>query len=407
MAVSDAMLQSASPGDSLDAAFAEGRVFIADYAMMAGLPPNVLGGFKREVGAPVLLLVESSKKLLPFAAKLERKPEAPVFCPKDAWGWELAKLHVAAADTVCGAIYFHHAQTHLVAEPMVVALHRQLAPNHPLRDLLSPHMVGTININHVGSTSVFADHGLIDWIAGTPRSGIRELARQSVQGLSVRDSFFDRRMAKRGVDSLADFPYRDDGKLIYKALYDWVSGYVGLFYASDLAVQQDRELQSWLAEILATDGGALKGLGEGGRFLTKAVLAETLTGFLFAVSASHSAMNFPVSVEMTVIPNSPFAVYRPPPHRTDGWTEADWYATLPPLDQSQRQFGTALLLGESRFGRLGNYAQGQFRDPRVTPLLQAFEVALIDAESIIEERNKVRTPYIHLLPSRISPSINI
>lgn len=112
-----------------------------------------------------------------------------------------------------------------------------------------------------------------------------------------------------------------------------------------------------------------------------------------------------VSVEMTVIPNSPFAIYATPPTRTGGWTEKDWLAALPPLDQSQRQFGVALLLGESRYGQLGDYPTATFADPAVAPALAAFRARLSDIERAIGERNKTRIPYIYML--RLASSISI
>ncbi len=109
---------------------------------------------------------------------------------------------------------------------------------------------------------------------------------------------------------------------------------------------------------------------------------------------------------MTVIPNSPFAIYRKPPSKKEGWTEADWRAALPPMEQSQRQFGTALLLGEARYGKLGEYPV-PFEDARVAPYLDRFRRALSQVEEAIAARNQARTPYIHMLPSRLAPSISI
>jgi hypothetical protein len=77
------------------------------------------------------------------------------------------------------------------------------------------------------------------------------------------------------------------------------------------------------------------------------------------------------------------------------------------MDQSQRQFGTALLLGEARYGQLGEYPAGTFEDPSVAPPLTSFRARLVDIERTIEARNTTRSPYIHMLPSRIAPSINI
>jgi hypothetical protein len=67
----------------------------------------------------------------------------------------------------------------------------------------------------------------------------------------------------------------------------------------------------------------------------------------------------------------------------------------------------AHLLGESRFGYLGDYADATFSDPRVADPLARFRAGLESVESTIDDRYQSRPSYIHLKPSRIPPSINI
>jgi arachidonate 15-lipoxygenase len=44
-------------------------------------------------------------------------------------------------------------------------------------------------------------------------------------------------------DRLPHFPYRDDGRLIWSIIEEWVSNYVKAFYKSDADVAKDTELQ--------------------------------------------------------------------------------------------------------------------------------------------------------------------
>jgi arachidonate 15-lipoxygenase len=182
---------------------------------------------------------------------------------------------------------------------------------------------------------------------------------------------------------------------------------VGLYYATDADLVADPELQAWIRELLAPDGGGLQGLGEAGGIRTRAYLVDFLTQVIFSGSAIHAAMNFPVIDEMSFVPNSPFGAYRPRPDKLDGWTEQDWLATLPPLDQAQRQLDVAWLLGATRYGHLGNYVDGWFTDPAVAPLLARHRADLAAVEATIDARNLTREPYIHLKPSRVPMSINI
>jgi arachidonate 15-lipoxygenase len=410
--LNDAHIAAASPGDTLTRAVQEGRLFIADYEMLADLEPNTMGGPKRWVHAPRVAYVVRPGTNTPsvFAIQVGRGAGAPVFTPADGWGWAIAKTHASVADTIAGAIWFHHARTHLVAEPMFVSAHRQLAPNHPVLRLLTPHSEGTLYINSVGHDTVFAPHGILDWFTGASRESVRELARRSVETFDFDASYFPRRLRARGVDgdsALGDFPWRDDGLLVFEALRAWVEAYIGLYYRDDADVLGDVELQAWLTEMVAPDGGGLQGLGQGGAFRTRGYLVDTLTQAIFSGSALHAAMNFPVKDEMAFVPNSPFAAYGEAPDRVSGWTEADYLAVLPPMDQAQRQMDVAWLLGAARYGELGDYPADHFEDPRVAPLLSALRVSLAAVEATIDARNTTRPPYIHLKPSRIPPSINI
>lgn len=405
--VTDAHLATVG-GGSLAEALAEGRLYAVDYRMLDGLPANQLHAKPIVVTPARGMLVRPADSGVPvlFAIQLaaETGPDAPIFTPADGWGWRIARTHLAAADTLCGAIWFHHARTHLVAEPLLVAARRSLAPNHPLMVLLAQHAKGTLYINEVGAHSVFAPHGLLDWFTGTSRDGVRELSRRSVHTFDFSASRFPDRLAARGVtDPALAFPYRDDGLLVWGALRGWIARYVGLYYASDAAVAGDTELAAWVLSAGAPDGGGISGLG--GPPSTVEGLVDLVTQVIFSGSALHAAMNFPVADELTVIPASPFGAWDAPPTRTSGWTEQDWLRMLPPMDAAQRQFDTALLLGLSRVGSLGDY--DAFDDPRVAPLLSAYRAELAAVEAEIAARNALREPYVHLLPSRIPPGINI
>lgn len=392
-------------GDSIDAALAEGRLYEVDYRMMDGLPPNTLHARPIRVAPARGLLVRPRDAGVPRLVAIRLAADGPVFVPEDGWGWRIARAHLAAADTICGAVWFHHARTHLVAEPLLVAAHRSLAPSHPLMVLLAAHAEGTLYINEVGAHSVFAPHGLLDWFTGTSRDGVRALARRSISAFDFGASRFPDRLAARGMtDPALAFPFRDDGMLVWNALRSWACAYLGLYYPTDGAVAGDTELRAWVRSAGAPDGGGIRGLGCPS---TQEDLVELVTQLLFSVSALHASMNFPVAEELTVIPASPFGIWAPPPERTDGWTEEDLLDALPPMDAAQRQFDTALLLGLSRVGSLGDYPDGTFADPRVASALTAFRTDLARIEAEIARRNEGREPYVHLMPSRVPPSINI
>ena len=105
-----------------------------------------------------------------------------------------------------------------------------------------------------------------------------------------------RLLARRGVDDtsrLPDYPYRDDALLIWGAISQWVEDYVNHYYSSDAALQGDTELQNWVAELVAHDGGRLNNVGEANRINTRSQLVELVTLICFTASAQHAAVNYP------------------------------------------------------------------------------------------------------------------
>lgn len=401
-------------GASLAALGAAGRLFVADYRMLSGAATGEYESRPKYVTDPMVLFVASAAgALVPVAIQLRQSPgpDNPIFLPSHGVNWDMAKLLVMVADCNVSALYFHQARTHMVIEPIVLATHRQLSTEHPLYVLLDPHFEGTLFINSLGQKSVFAPGGTIETISAATRASFRALAVSAVEGFPFSETALPRNLRSRGVDDvtvLRDYPFRDDGLLVWNAIEAWVSSYASLYYASDLDVQQDTELRAWLAELSAPDGGRLQGVGAPDGLTTRATLIETVTCILFTASAQHWALNGPLSSLMAYVPYYPIAAYQPPPTATSGATEADYLALMPPLEQAQRQLGASVLMGSVRYTTLGEYPRGHFADSRVQPLLAAFARELDRVEATIDQRNRERAvPYPFMRPSLIPQSINI
>ena len=59
-------------------------------------------------------------------------------------------------------------------------------------------------------------------------------------------------LRKRGVDDpqkLPYYPYRDDGRLIWDCLGNYVKDYLAIYYLSDEDVVGDYELQDWAKQL--------------------------------------------------------------------------------------------------------------------------------------------------------------
>lgn len=409
-------------GDDLATALAAGRVYLCDYAALNKLVPGSYQGQAKYAYRPLALFAvpPGGASLVPVAIQCGQDGSVdPVFTPSvrpdEQWGWDIAKFIVQVADGNYHELIAHLAHTHLVIEALALATRRHLAEVHPLWALLVPHYEGTLFINNAAATSLITPGGPIDHIfAGT-------IASSQAQAVAARLEFdFARRilphdLKERGVDDagqLPDYPYRDDALLVWQAIHEWVSGYVGLYYSSDAAVAGDPELAAWCAELQGE--AQLKGFPT---LTTSAGLIDACTMILFTCSAQHAAVNFPQKDVMEIAPAVTGAGWQAAPLERQGHDRTDWLDYMPPLAPALQQLETLYLLGSLHYRPLGTYQSRDFpypawfQDPAVTgpegPLAR-FQASLQGVETRIVARNaQRRVAYPYLLPSRIPTSTNI
>lgn len=399
-------------GGALHAALDDGRVFVADYAPLAGLTAGAFEGAPKVIGAPIAVFVAAGvdRRLLPVAIQAGQAATDPLVRPGDGDAWWMGRLAVQMANGNHHEAVAHLGRTHLVMEAVWMAARRNLAPNHPLRVLLEPHFEGTRFINDASETTLTAPGGGVDVILTPTIADSRRTAEAAVATWSFTGAMLDNDLRARGLDDrtrLPDHPYRDDGALVWAAIADWVESFVRVYYADDAAVRADRELRAMFTELGAHDGGRLRDVPLP---LHIPGLITAITHLIFTPSAQHAAVNFPQAPWMSFAPTMPLATFAWPRGRTA--TRADVLAMLPPLGVAHFQMGILELLSSVHHTRLGAYEGGWFsnfaHDPAVNPGLKAFQARLAQVEGLIEARNRARpTPYPFLRPSLIPQSINI
>ncbi|MBW4641168.1 MAG: hypothetical protein KME05_23725 [Gloeocapsa sp. UFS-A4-WI-NPMV-4B04] len=423
--------------DSLQKALEEKRLYITDYKVLKEIKPGeieIKKGYKvqKYIYQPIALFAVEpgdypNRRLVPVAIQCyqEPSPENPIFIApslnassSERWAWQMAKLIVQIADGNYHEFISHLGGAHLRMEPIAIATYRKLPLEHPLGALLRPHIEGTLYINDAAVKGLVNPGGTVDRVAsGTLESSLL----LSIKGAKeypfpFNESFLPMTLKSRGVDdphSLPDYPYRDDALLIWYAIHDWVSSYLKLFYGDDGAVQNNQEIQEWIKDLTAPNGGQMTGIGEiinddpTPQIRTLAYLIEAVTLIIFTGSVSHATVNFPQSSFLTYMPNMPLAGYRKAPE-TNIQNEADYFALLPSLSQAETQMNMTYVLGSVYYTQLGDYGNSYFTDSRVVKLLQEFQEKLRTIELEINARNEVRfTHYTTLLPSKIPQSTNI
>jgi arachidonate 15-lipoxygenase len=408
--------------DSLEAALQEGRLYKADYSMLKDMaqgsfPNNV----KKYPGAPLALFAvppvnSSSRSLIPVAIQCQQpsvSENPPVFTPLDGDNWMVAKTIVSMADSNYHELVSHLGRTHLFVEPFVLATKRKLPAHHKLRILLEPHFEGTILINYGAHKSLIATGGQVDKLLASTIEDDRVLAIEGAKSYlrNFNDVMFPKTLRSHGVgDSaqLPDYPYRDDGLLIWDAIHTWVGAYLSIYYTRDQQLLEDKDLQNWAQELVSDQGGRLKNFGEdaSGAIKTLNYLIDAVTSVIFTASAQHAAVNFPQSELMSYAPAFPLALYSPAP--TSSEEQGNFMSMLPSVDRAQTQIEVLGLLGSVYYTQLGQYNKGHFKDAKVMSYLGQFQNLLRDIEIEISMKNRSRLlPYKFLLPSQIPQSINI
>ena len=399
--------------DSLEAALQEGRLYLADYSKLG----DVSNGSQKYIYAPLALFAvppdkNTDKNLLPIAIRCQQTPgdENPIFTPGQGDNWMTAKTILQMADSNYHELISHLAQTHLFIEPFVLATNRCFTDGHQVRLLLKPHLEGTVLINYGAHKKLLAPKGPIDsLLSGTIESNVKLAITQTLSQLAnFNDVAFPRALEKRGVNNskqLPIYPYRDDGKLIWDAIHQWVKEYLDVFYPSDKSVEADEQLQNWARELHDLGHCNIGEEGNGG-IKTRDYLVEAISTIIFTASAQHAAVNFPQSGLMTYAPAFPLGCYSPAP--TKPQQQQNFMGLLPPLDRAELQIQVLYLLGSVYYTTLGAYPDRYFHNTQVTTALRNFQGKLKEIEETIKNEDSQRlVPYRYLLPSKIPQSINI
>lgn len=404
-------LYRASVGDhdSLDQGLREGRVFIADYAALEDVRAGTTDGHQKFVWAPIAVYawrpnhLDRPGALVPVCVQVGQTAQSKVFSPADGVSWRMAKAVVAVADSQIQGLMTHFGACHLVMEAVAIAMKRQLAHQHPLRLLLTKHTENTLLANDYCKTSLTNPGGVVDRLQAQTLADSMRLCQQAVSSFRLMASSPLEDCTRRGVldtRALPIYPHRDDQILVWRAVEKWIDAYVRLYYESDAAVVHDAELQGFVAELGADDGGRLKDIGP---VVTVSRLVDLMARIVFRASAFHATINYSL-YDFTYAPNGPTSAFGPGPEGNDG--EADLLKMLPPWNIAYEVIQIYWAL-QARLNRLGLY-QNSFSDNRLLPALEAFRAALSEIDARIDRSNASRPwPYVFSKPALITESIHV
>lgn len=432
-------------GEEIDA----GRIYVLDYSLLAAaqrprMLPRDLGVFAparrdsrwREtyLAAPIAVFCErpgvlARSELVPVAIQLDQ-PDSEVVHQPPPWPtggggpqrvlrppivlrgegarWDYAKTLVQSADQNLQVCSTHVGRTHWLAEAFALAVPRQLPPQHWLHLLLEPHVRYVLATNR-RTLPLLTEPGRIfgDIYAGKLEE-TRAIMSETHRRWSFRDLRFDRDLARRGVEGLRYYPYRDDAAELWRATRGFVAKIAARQCPSDADVRSDRYVQGFYAELVDPARGNLRDVVEGDALDSVEKLIDLVAQYIFTAGPQHAAVHYPQRDYFGYVPASPGALWQPPPLRAEDATEELRAASLPPLKNALVQWHTDHI-GDYRYDRFGDYSR--YRLGRVAAFsddiawLQS-ELAAIEARIAARNRTRVR-PYVYLLPSNIPNSITI
>ncbi|XP_011080330.1 linoleate 13S-lipoxygenase 3-1, chloroplastic-like [Sesamum indicum] len=321
------------------------------------------------------------------------------------WLWQLAKEHVCSNDAAIQTLINHWLRIHACMEPFFVAAHRSLSVMHPIFKLLDPHMRYIMKTNSFSRDVLINAGGVIetfnapakycmefscsayqDWwrfdLEGLPADLIR-------RGMAVPDSTYPFGLRL----TIDDYPYAQDGLLIWSAIENLVTKYVNHYYPEAIIVQDDTELQAWYNESVNKGHADLRNAAWWPKLSTPKDLINILTTIIWTVTGQHAVMNFGQHPYGGYIPARPPFMRRLLPSENDPDYEhflanpQEYFVSSLPSFTQAAQFAAVLHTGsghspdEEYIGERNDLSSWA-SEPEI---LEAFYEFLLDTKAIVQE----------------------
>uniref|UniRef100_A0A3B4A2Y2 Uncharacterized protein n=1 Tax=Periophthalmus magnuspinnatus TaxID=409849 RepID=A0A3B4A2Y2_9GOBI len=380
-----------------------GNMFICDYNILEGIATRVVNEQAMYVASGFCLFyINCDKELVPIAIQLAQKPsnDNPIFLPTDSESdWLLAKMFIKNADYLLHQGVQHLLKTHMLGEVFAMATYRNLPSAHPVYKMLIPHFQRTIHINK----NIY-DHSSLG------AEGIQELMKRGFSELKYSALCLPDNITARGLDTIPNFYYRDDGLKLWGVLNSFVKGMTRYYYLSDGDVAKDPELQEWVKDIFmhGVIGNSFSGFPE--TLETTDELIKFVTMIIFTVSAQHAAVSNGQFDYHSWIPNCSPLLVQPPPIIKDKSSMDSVVEVLPTVGDTAIFAHAAFSLSYkyNNMVPLGSNPDEQFDEAESRQAQKDLQNDLLFLSEAIRERNsKLQVPYNYLNPPYVENSITI
>uniref|UniRef100_A0A8C2ZED8 Uncharacterized protein n=1 Tax=Cyclopterus lumpus TaxID=8103 RepID=A0A8C2ZED8_CYCLU len=365
--------------------------FALIYLAYNGEPLHVTAGL-------CLLYLNPENKLMPIAIQLHQQPseQNPIFLPSDSeTDWLLAKMFIKNVDSMDHQAVQHLMKTHFLAEVYTVAALRKFSVIHPLYKLLIPHFKSTLYINTGGRKNLFGPDGAFSIVCSLGYDGLTELMRRALSETTYSSLCLPEDITARGLESIPNFYYRDDGLKLWDIINSFVKAVVEYYYPSDSEVRKDNELQEWISEIFTHVIMLPTGFPES--FHTVEEVIKFITMVIFTVTVQHAAVNNGQFDYYSCVPNISLLLRKPPPTTKGQSSMETILETLPNVGETVN-FEVPM----------GSYPDERFQEPAPKQMIKEFQAELSNFSEAIATRNLLlKIPYSYLDPAHIENSIAI
>ncbi|BAS77442.1 Os02g0194700, partial [Oryza sativa Japonica Group] len=406
---------------TVEEAMAQRRLFILDYHDV--FLPYVHRVRERPettlYGSRTVFFLTGAGTLSPLAIELAR-PQSPtrpqwrrafVHGPDAtaSWLWKLAKAHVLSHDTGYHQLVSHWLRTHCCVEPYIIAANRQLSRMHPVHRLLHPHFRYTMEINALARESLINADGIIEESFWPGRyamelSSVAYAATWRFDAEALPEDLVRRGLAVRQEDgelelTIKDYPYANDGLLVWNSIKQWASDYIDFYYKSDEEVACDEEVRAWWEEVRTKGHADKKDEPWWPAVDTRDGLIGVLTTIMWVTSGHHAAVNFGQYHYGGYFPNRPTVMRKKMPVEENKEEEMKKFMempehvlldTMPSKMQAITIMATLDILSSHSPDEeyMGEHAEPAWlAEPRVKAAFERFAGRMKEIEGIVDERN--------------------
>ncbi|OAY77154.1 Linoleate 13S-lipoxygenase 2-1, chloroplastic [Ananas comosus] len=303
---------------TVEEALKKRRLFVLDYHDLLLPYVHKVRGLEDTTlyASRTVFFLTSDETLMPIAIELTR-PASPTkpqwqqvfgrsWDATGAWLWRLAKAHLSAM--------------------------------HPIYRLLHPHFRYTMEINAMARESLINAGGVIEscfspgkYSAELSAAAYGKLWRFDMEALPAdlirRGMAVEDPTAEHGLRlTINDYPFANDGLLIWSSIKEWVRDYVNRYYPTAADVTADHELQAWWEDVRTKGHADKKDEPWWPTVASPSELTQVLTTIIWVTSGHHAAVNFGQYHFGGYFPNRPTVARKNMPVEDMGGTSHEDFA---------------------------------------------------------------------------------